>query len=222
MEEHVVQILNIEKVTHDVKRYTIQKPEGYRFIPGQATEVAINLPDYINERRPFTFTSLNEWENLEFTIKSYRDHEGVTKKLDTLLPGNELLLHDVWGTIHYEEPGTFIAGGAGVTPFIAILRSLYSQNKIEGNRLIFANKTREDIILENEFRTMKGLKFINILSQETAEGYTHGFINEQFLKEHSGESKYYYLCGPPPMIDSVEAQLKNIHGGQINLVKEEI
>ena len=58
MEEHVVKILSIEPVTHDVKHFKIEKPAGYSFIPGQATEVAIHKPGWENERRPFTFTSL--------------------------------------------------------------------------------------------------------------------------------------------------------------------
>jgi predicted ferric reductase len=41
----------------------------------------------------------------------------------------------------------FIAGGAGVTPFIAILRQLQAENKIANNKLIFT-KTANDIILK--------------------------------------------------------------------------
>ncbi|WDR00201.1 hypothetical protein PSC71_05305 [Devosia sp. J2-20] len=37
---------------------------------------------------------------------------------------------DAWGTIQYQEPGTFIAGGAGVTPFIAILRDLQAKDTL--------------------------------------------------------------------------------------------
>jgi ferredoxin-NADP reductase len=44
MENHIVKIVSVESVTHDVKRFTIQKPEGFKFIPGQATEVSINTP----------------------------------------------------------------------------------------------------------------------------------------------------------------------------------
>ena len=147
MEQHIVKILKIEKVTHDVKRLIVEKPAGYNFIPGQATEVAINIQGYQDERRPFTFTGLNEWANLEFTIKIYSDHEGVTKKLGTLIPGDEIIIHDVWGTIGYKGPGLFIAGGAGVTPFISIFRYIVSKKETGDNKLIFANKTKDDIIL---------------------------------------------------------------------------
>ncbi len=37
MEEHIVKILDIGQVTHDVKMFSVEKPEGYSFIPGQAT-----------------------------------------------------------------------------------------------------------------------------------------------------------------------------------------
>ena len=59
MEEHIVKIFSIEYVTHDVRRYKIEKPAGYSFIPGQATDVSINTPELKNEKRPFTFTCLN-------------------------------------------------------------------------------------------------------------------------------------------------------------------
>ncbi len=138
-EEHVVKILKIENVTHTVKRFTLTKPENYIFTPGQATDIVINLPEWKNERRSFTFTCLNDWDHLEFTIKIYDDHEGVTHKLGTLHVNDELILHDVWGAIEYKGEGVFIAGGAGVTPFIAIFRQLYKDKKIGNNKLLFSN-----------------------------------------------------------------------------------
>ena len=63
MEEHIVKIIKIEQVTHDVKRFQIEKPEGYSFVSGQATEVAINSRELLMERRPFTFTSINCYQS---------------------------------------------------------------------------------------------------------------------------------------------------------------
>src|SRR5688572_6994969 len=148
--EHIIKIKAIEQVTHDVKRFQCKKPEGYSFAPGQATEVSIKKKGWEEERRPFTFTSLNEFPDLEFTIKIYSDHPGVTNELNTLQTGDELIIGDVWGAIEYKGLGYFIAGGAGITPFIAILRQLKKENKLEGNKLFFSNKTNQDIILEKE------------------------------------------------------------------------
>jgi ferredoxin-NADP reductase len=221
-EEHVVKILETEFVTHNVKRFKVSKPASYTYKPGQATDVVINLPEWKEERRPFTFTSLNEWDHLEFTIKIYDDHNGVTNKLGTLHAGDELILHDIWGAIHYKGEGTFIAGGAGVTPFIAIFRQLQKDGKISNNKLIFSNRTSKDIILKEEFEKMLGANFINTITQEKTEKYDNRKIDESYLKEKIKDfSQYFYICGPDPMIESIKEQLLNLGVDKDKIVIEQ-
>lgn len=213
MEEHIVKILDIGQVTHDVRRFRVEKPEGYSFIPGQATEVSVNAEGWKDKKRPFTFTCLTSAPYLEFTTKIYNSRNGVTNELSKLEPGGELIIRDVWGTITYQGQGVFIAGGAGVTPFISILRDLETKNEISGNILVFANKTKSDIILDDEFRKILGSNFINILSEENIDGYHYGFISESFLKEVLGHfNRRFYVCGPPPMMNAV---LKILYGAGI-------
>jgi ferredoxin-NADP reductase len=211
MEEYIVKILNIDEVTYNVKRFKFEKPEGYTYIPGQATDVSINVPALRNEKRPFTFTGLNSAGYLEFTIKIYSDHNGITNELGKLKPGSELIIRDVWGDIAFKGEGVFIAGGAGITPFLSILRELHYRKKIGGNMLVFANKTKEDIIQESELKWLLGDSFINILSDEKSEGYAYGFITEDFLRANIPmHFKNYYLCGPPPMMEAILIQLTNL------------
>ena len=221
-EEHIVKILDTEYVTHNVRRFKVSKPESYKYKPGQATDVVINLPEWKEERRPFTFTSLNEWDHLEFTIKIYSDHNGVTNKLGTLQVGDELILHDIWGAIHYKGEGTFIAGGAGVTPFIAIFRKLKKDGKIGNNKLIFSNRTSKDIILKDEFEKMLGANFINTLTDEKSEKYDNRRINESYLQEKIKDfSQYFYICGPDAMIESIKTELLNIGANEDKIVIEQ-
>jgi hypothetical protein len=211
MEEHTVKIISTDDLTHDVKRYRVEKPSGYTFVPGQATDLSINTHQLKNKKRPFTFTGLNSDPYLEFIIKIYPSHNGVTKELDSLKPGDELIVRDVWGAITYRGTGVFIAGGAGITPFISIFRDLQSRDELEGNMLIFANKTEADIIQPDEFRNMLGDNFINILSEEKLSNYHHGMINEEFLRSTVGDfNRQFYLCGPPPMMNALKKQLANL------------
>ncbi len=221
MEEHIVKILRTEWVTHDVRRFQFEKPSGYSFIPGQATEISINRQEFRDKRNPFTFTCLNSDPYLEFTIKIYSSRNGVTNELGKLNPGDELIIRDVWGAISYKGKGIFVAGGAGITPFIAIFRDLNSKNEIRGNKLIFANKTRADIILENDFRKFLGKDFINILSDEEAGGYFHGMIDKDFLKANIDDfNQKFYVCGPPPMMDAVLKQLADLGVGENSVTLE--
>jgi len=221
MEHHEVKIKSIKKVTHDVLRIVTEKPKKYSFISGQATEISINKAGWKDEKRPFTFTCLPGNKYLEFTIKTYPSRKGVTNQLLQLKKNDVLILHDIFGAIHYKGEGVFIAGGAGVTPFISIFRSLQSKNKIGDNKLIFANKTKADIINEAEFKKMLGSNFINILSEEEVKGYATGLINKDFIKKSSGGlNKIFYVCGPPPMMSVVEKILKSLKVNKKSIVEE--
>jgi hypothetical protein len=211
MEHNIVKIITVESVTHDVKRFTVEKPSDYKFSAGQATDLSINTPAFKNEKRPFTFTSLNDNEYLEFTIKIYPSHDGITKELERLKQGDELIIRDAWGAIEYNGEGVFIAGGAGVTPFIAILKQLYKDNKIANNKLIFTNKTESDIILKNEFNKMLGENFINTLTHEKKDSYENRRIDNTFLKEKIADfSQHFYVCGPPSFVEAMSDALGSL------------
>jgi ferredoxin-NADP reductase len=138
-----------------------------------------------------------------------------------LKQNDELVLHGVFGSITYTEEGVFIAGGAGITPFISILRDLKAKNGIGKNMLVFANKTKADIILEDELKTILGKAFINILSDEKVEGYYHGRVTEEFLRANiTNFNQQFYVCGPPPMIKDVEKLLIHLGVRKEHITKE--
>lgn len=206
-----VKILKTDMVTHNVRQYRVEKPKDFQFSPGQATEVSIDKDGWRDKKRPFTFTSLADADYLEFTIKSYRDHEGVTNALWSLWPGDRLLLRDVWGTITYKGPGTFICGGAGVTPFIAILRQLAKTGKIVGNRLIASYSSEKDIILRQEFEAMKGLETLWTITEEPRTTLSKARIDLDFLKGHITDfSQNFYLCGPDPLVHDLRQNLEKL------------
>ncbi|UAB82406.1 flavodoxin reductase [Marixanthomonas sp. SCSIO 43207] len=221
MKNEPVKIKIIEHNTHDVLRIVTHKPKGLDFTPGQATEIFIDKEGWQNEGRPFTFTCLPNEDHLEFMIKTYPSHEGVTNELLKLKEGDTLIVNDIFGAIAYKGEGTFIAGGAGITPFISIFRNLKAHNKLGNNRLIFANKRKKDIILEEEFKEMLGNNFINILSDEKTENYDYGRISESFIQENANVLKLFYVCGPPPMMDAVKKQLEQLKVDKDKIVTEE-
>lgn len=216
-----VKIIAIEHLTHDVIKIVTGKPATINYQPGQAVDVSINKPNWEQKLRAFTFTSLPGDGYLEFTIKTYPKHNGVTHYLRSLDKGDELFIHDVFGDIVYKGEGIFIAGGAGVTPFISILKQLEKENKIGNNKLIFANKTQADIILEDKFRQLLGNNFVTILSGEKIANYEHGYISVNLIKKYIiGHAQYFYLCGPEPMMQAVEKQLSSLGIADSFIVKE--
>jgi cytochrome-b5 reductase len=208
-------------VTHDVRRFLVSRPSGFTFQAGQGVELAINRPGWQDERRPFTPTGLADDKVLEFTIKSYPAHEGMTRELHSLSPGAELLLSEPFGTISYQGPGVFLAGGAGITPFLAILRERVFAGDIDRHALIFSNKTQADIINEKELRHYLGDRCILTCTDARAPGYEHRRIDEAFLAETINDfNQHFYVCGPPGFMEATNGALKKLGANPQSLVFE--
>jgi hypothetical protein len=209
--EAIVKILSTQYITHNVKQFRLEKPEGFSFTPGQATELSINKDKWKEKRNPFTFTNLTDAPYLEFTIKIYSERDGVTKKLSTLIPGDTIILREPWGAIEYKGPGYFIAGGAGITPFIAILRSLKREGLVSGNKLFFSNKTDNDIILADELKLILGDNAHFIVTRQNDSKYDQRRINENFLRSEVKDfSKHFYICGPDAMVLALTETLQKL------------
>jgi ferredoxin-NADP reductase len=205
---NIATVLMTAFVTHDVRRFIVEKPADFAFAPGQGVLLSINQPDLVEDAHPFTPTSLADDRVVEFTIKGYPEHHGLTERLHQLVAGDQVVLGPVFGTIRYRGPGVFIAGGAGITPFIAILRHLSRQGKLEGNTLLFSNKTRHDVILEQELRHDLGDRCHFLLTQEAAPGYEFRRIDADLLKEKVRTfDQPFYVCGPPPMVEGLTETL---------------
>jgi len=218
---HPVTLLRSQFVTHDVKHFIVSKPEGFSIVPGQGVELAVNRPELREQGRPFTPTGLAGDRVLEFTIKAYPDHAGVTQALHQLEPGAELLMSEPFGTIRYEGPGVFIAGGAGITPFLAILRDLAGKGELDRQTLIFSNKAPRDVICERELRHVLGERCILTCTGATAPGYENRRVDRAFLEEMVSDfTQRFYVCGPPPFMDAINAALTDMGARSESLVFE--
>src|SRR3990167_4813253 len=96
---HQVTILSVGYVTHDVKRYITTKPDNFTFTPGQATDLVIDKAGLRDDVRPFTFTCRPVDHILEFTIKSYHDHNCVSPPLWDSHPGVTLHISEPFGNM---------------------------------------------------------------------------------------------------------------------------
>ncbi len=221
---HRLTLRTIEPVTHDTYHLVFEKPEGFDFEPGQAVDLALDRDDWREEKRPFTFTSLPEEDDLEFVIKSYPDHDGMTKEIPGLSPGNTVLIGEPWGAIADKGPGWFIAGGAGVTPFIAILKKrLKEHGTLEGSTLIFSNRAERDIILREAFEGMPGLTCVFIVTEEAESPLFASRIGPAMLAEHVTPGKgHCYICGPDAMVNDIAAALMEIGVPEGDIVTEEL
>lgn len=220
--DQACRLLMREYETHDVQRLIFSKPDSFHYLPGQGVEIALDQEEWRDQWRPFTPTTLIEDEVLQFIIKGYPDHDGVTKRLHALPVGERILVTEAFGTIQYRGPGVFIAGGAGITPFISIIRDLARRRDGGPHTLLFANKTDRDLICRNELGGFFGSRCHFVLSQEERPGLLHGRIDEAMLQACVDDfSQNFYVCGPPGFMDAVTEALHALGVGDEQMVVEE-
>ncbi len=201
-------ILEKQWLSGNMIRLVVEKPRGYEYHIGQAVELAIDKPEYQNNFAPFTLTSLPDSSYLEFIIKVYPANHGLTLAMAKLSTKTKLLVSDAWDSYRYDGPGTFIAGGSGITPFIPMLRDLHHKGRLDRHLLINANKTSGDIVLQSELEGMLNGRFINILSQENNPLHDHGTIDLEYLTKTIGSPQQkFYLCGPPGFSEGIKDHL---------------
>ena len=217
----IVTVKEIIPRTHNVKTFRVTKPAGFTFTPGQATDLSLNEEGWKDNKHPFTFTCLPSDDYLEFTIKLYDNPKGVTNHLKSIKTGDEFEISEAWGAIEYKGEGVFIAGGAGVTPFISIFRHLDRENKVGNNILLFSNKTEADIILKDEFEKILGNNFINVITDQPDTKYYSKRIDKKFLEEKINNfDQQFYVCGPDEFTANMLDALKELGADAEALVFE--
>jgi ferredoxin-NADP reductase len=204
-----VKILKREQLNHNMVRYELEKPANYSFNPGQAIELTLTEPE-AKGPAPFTFTSLTTSPNLELMIKTYPEHNGITQALSKKKVGDTVIIGDPWDSFINKGPGVFIAGGAGITPFVAILRDLKQKGTIDNSFLFFFNKTQDDLFLSKELNTLLGDRFISIITRNDNKPRDNRLDGVVFRKHVRTSQQPFYVCGPPGFMENIQRALTEL------------
>ncbi len=216
-----VEVLGTEFLNAGVKRFTLRKPKGFAFTPGQGCMVALDQEGWRDQERPFTFTALPSARRLELIVKLYPDHHGVTWRLGTVGKGEHFLLGRPFGTIAYKGPGMFFAGGAGITPFLAILRQLHRDKALKGHTLVWSNRTAADVFLDAELGRMLHKHYLKTFTRENVIGFRDRRIDREDLVDLVRDfSQRFYLCGPQAFVEDLKAILLDLGATADSLVFE--
>jgi len=114
-------------------------------------------------------------------------------------------------------------GGSGITPLMSITKSVLSQEPNSKVSLIYANRDTDSIIFKAALEKLESdnqdrFKVVHVLGEAPSEwkGYT-GILTEGIIKESlnslpqvSVDKTEFFMCGPGPMMDIVEASLSNL------------
>ena len=218
----------------------VVKPEnhaGLKFMPGQFAWLTAWKSPFADAEHPFSISSsASQTDRIAFTIKELGD---FTRTIKQMQPGQKVYLDGPYGSFsvdrHSHAPQfAFIAGGVGITPIMSMLRTLADCGDQRPLLLLYANLDWDSIIFREELEILKEqlkLTLVYVLAKPSEgwkgeTGYvTQAMLDHYMPKEKERNSIEVFVCGPPPMIDSVELALTRIgvpfgdyHSERFNLV----
>jgi len=220
MRRHPYRITNLRPQRNDSWTMIIEPEghEGLRFRAGQFLWITVGDSPFSMQQHPFSIASSPSERQLELTVKELGDFTGSVKNIK---PGTCAWLEGPYGCF-YRKPGNgkgavLIAGGVGVTPIMSILRDARDQGDQSPLILFDGNTAWDDVMFREEIAEMEkamNLKVVHALTEppEGWEGET-GFIDREVLERHLPEDRAnfdYFICGPGPLLDSVEPILRDL------------
>ena len=221
------EVIDIINQTPDVKTIRLKIPEDIEFIPGQFCMVKID-----KKLAPFTFASAPQKGYTELTIKQIGE---VTKKMHNLKKGDKIQLRGPFGKdLNFENNVKkhvgMVAAGSGITPFMSIIEFINNKKLENYILLIYANRTREDIIYKNKLDDIveknNNIKVVYSLTKEDLrnKGYEFGHVTQEMILKHSENPQEltWYICGPPNMNKDVKKILKKLKAKDIRIESWEI
>jgi predicted ferric reductase len=199
--------------------------QGFRFQAGQFAWISIWHSPFTLKEHPFSIaSSADAIPALEFTIKERGD---FTKKIKTLSPGARVYVDAPYGSFCMDRycdptlkklPGlVFVAGGIGIAPIMSMLRTLKDRKDPRTLVLFYSNKKYQRAAFLEEINSMSAnldLKTIHIIENPDPDWQGEkGFITKAILDKYLPPERKdleYFICGPDPMMDSVERALHSL------------
>jgi len=221
LEWQLAEVRDIRIETYRVKTLLLElaKPLGHR--AGQHVDVRLTADDGYQAQRSYSISSAPEDELLSLTVERVIDGEVSPYLVDELRVGDQLQLrgpiggHFVW-TSGSSDPLCLIAGGAGVTPLMAMLRHRGKAPRRFPAVLIYSARSLNDLIYRDELDTMAcrdgDLNVIYALTREQPEAWQghRGRIDKRFLTATGfspSQRPAIYVCGPSGFVENVSASL---------------
>lgn len=251
-----LQIIERIDETSDSASFLFDIPEelsqDYKYTPGQYLTLELEVNGEKLRRAYSIFTAPYE-NKFGCTVKRLKggkvsnhllDNYKVGDSLNVMTPEGKFVLeaHEGLKRDHY-----FIAGGSGITPVMAMIKTVLENEAMSKAYLLYCNRNESSIIFKDELEAMaakykdqfilmhnlsqphkekagglKGLFGKTKTSWEGWQGRLDASKLQRFFDEYPqvGNEAHYYLCGPGGLIQMTESFLENMSVDSGHIHKE--
>ena len=212
-----IPVQQINRLTKDAVEIVFSIPqdleETFSFIPGQYITLSVTINGK-EERRSYSVCS-EKGSPLAIAVKEVENGKVSPWFNNQLQVGESVLISKPEGRflLNGAKKVVAIAAGSGITPIMSMAHEIENTENAS-MKLVYANKTENDILFRKQLDNLSKTKKNYFLTQEQKDGFGQGRITKDtfmtIIKEDLGmlKSDGFFVCGPEEMIQNVKAALE--------------
>ncbi len=205
-------IEEVVRETDDAATLVIRPGWGWRFDhrPGQYVGIGIQVDGKFHWRS-YSVSSPPRRSGGTISITVRAMPEGFLSEhlVSGLEPGTIVRLAEPQGDFVLPDPPParmlFLVGGSGITPVMAMLRTLHRRGSLPDVRLVYSSTTEERMIFRDELRRLADEHDgFSLHEQHTDADGVLSFPDDLEELCPDWRQRETYACGPAPMLDACE------------------
>ncbi|WP_244276922.1 benzoate 1,2-dioxygenase electron transfer component BenC [Geodermatophilus obscurus] len=193
----------------------IDDRDALAFLPGQYVNIAVPGTE---ESRSYSFSSAPQDKELTFLVKLTPGGVMSTYLEERAQVGDEITFTGPHGSFFLREsdaPLLLLAGGTGLAPVLAILRTLEGKRSGRQMHLVYGVTTDDDLVeletIQQLAGAIDGLTWDYCVADPATKAPNQGYVTGLYGPEHlhDGDAAVY-LCGPPAMVEAVRGHVSGL------------
>ncbi|MDL9935297.1 benzoate 1,2-dioxygenase electron transfer component BenC [Gordonia sp. ABSL1-1] len=214
------ELVELERLSASTVRIAVHIPnrDELAFLPGQYVNITVpgaTGPDGAPATRSYSFSNDPDDPRLTFLMKLSPGGAMSTYLTDRAAVGDALTFTGPHGSFFLREssrPVLMLAGGTGLAPVLSMLRTLRSNGSERAVHLIYGVSSDIDLVAVDEIDSIAAdlphFTWDHCVSDPASTAANKGYVTSLMAAEHLyGGDVAIYLCGPPPMVESVRGHL---------------
>ena len=230
----VGKVVALHDETASARTISLEVPDWPGHVAGQHVDVRLTAPDGYSAVRSYSIASAPGQRRIEITVERLPDGELSPYLTQQVIVGDRLELRGpiggwfVWRA-QQTEPVQLIAGGSGIVPLMAMLRSRMSAGSTAPFRLLYSVREPGAVFYRDELVTIADR------DRAVSIGYAYtravpkdwprppGRIDAALIASATWPSNLLpslYVCGPTPFVEAA-ARLLTANGNSPDKIKTE-
>ncbi len=205
------EVVDVRTETEDSATVTIKPGWGFsaEYQPGQYVGIGLRI-DGRWHWRSYSLTSVPRRDNKRITITVKATPEGFlsTHLVNGVKPGTIVRLAAPKGDFALPDPPPpkilFVSAGSGITPLMAMLRSLKARGEIPDIVHIHSAPSTDSVIFHDELRELEKKQSSYRLHMQLTKTDGHLDFDHLDTLVPDWQERPTWACGPTAMLDAVE------------------